>query len=224
MRVLHASRSWDCDEVLEPGDMLYLPPNVAHWGEAVDDCFTYSIGFLAPSHDAIVQNFMAYFAQVLEGRVHVDSLYADADLTAPRDALAVDDAMIARLERILRATRFTKNDVADFAGRYFTGPKPSARFSPPSRAPSLASFAQRLRATKGSLALALPSRGLVRGRRVFLNGDAIDVDDAAWLRDLTRLIRERSVSLPIGERTIDEDLLGALHAWLCAGWLGFWRP
>jgi 50S ribosomal protein L16 3-hydroxylase len=36
--------------ILEPGDMLYLPPGVAHHGVALEDCLTYSIGFRAPRH------------------------------------------------------------------------------------------------------------------------------------------------------------------------------
>ncbi|MCU7844934.1 MAG: cupin domain-containing protein [Candidatus Thiodiazotropha sp. (ex Monitilora ramsayi)] len=35
--------------VLEPGDMLYLPPNVAHWGIAEGECMTCSVGFRAPT-------------------------------------------------------------------------------------------------------------------------------------------------------------------------------
>ncbi len=35
--------------LLEPGDILYLPPRVAHWGIAEGDCMTYSIGFRAPT-------------------------------------------------------------------------------------------------------------------------------------------------------------------------------
>lgn len=35
--------------VLNPGDMLYLPPRLAHWGIAQGECMTYSIGFRAPS-------------------------------------------------------------------------------------------------------------------------------------------------------------------------------
>ena len=35
------------DEVLAPGDMLYLPPQYAHDGVAIDACTTYSIGFRA---------------------------------------------------------------------------------------------------------------------------------------------------------------------------------
>ena len=39
----------DQDTVLNPGDMLYLPPGCAHHGIALDPCLTYSIGFRAPS-------------------------------------------------------------------------------------------------------------------------------------------------------------------------------
>jgi 50S ribosomal protein L16 3-hydroxylase len=39
----------DEDWLLEPGDLLYLPPGVAHWGTADGDCMTYSLGFRAPS-------------------------------------------------------------------------------------------------------------------------------------------------------------------------------
>ena len=40
------------DEVLalEEGDMLYLPPRVAHHGIALGPCMTYSVGFRAPGH------------------------------------------------------------------------------------------------------------------------------------------------------------------------------
>ena len=35
--------------VLEPGDVLYVPPGVAHWGVALSEAMTYSLGFRAPS-------------------------------------------------------------------------------------------------------------------------------------------------------------------------------
>ena len=34
--------------ILQPGDVLYLPPGIAHWGVAIGDCMTYSLGFRAP--------------------------------------------------------------------------------------------------------------------------------------------------------------------------------
>ncbi|GMQ81503.1 MAG: cupin domain-containing protein [Rhodothermia bacterium] len=44
--------------ILEPGDMLYLPPRIAHRGTAVGDCLTYSIGCLAPSKNDLVSAFV----------------------------------------------------------------------------------------------------------------------------------------------------------------------
>lgn len=43
---------FEADEalVLEEGDMLYLPPRVAHHGIALDPCMTFSVGFRAPAH------------------------------------------------------------------------------------------------------------------------------------------------------------------------------
>ncbi|NIQ11062.1 MAG: cupin domain-containing protein, partial [Gammaproteobacteria bacterium] len=43
---------------LSPGDMLYLPPGIAHHGIAENPCMTLSIGFLAPRSSDLVQHFI----------------------------------------------------------------------------------------------------------------------------------------------------------------------
>ena len=43
--------------VLSPGDMLYLPPKLAHWGVAEKDCITLSVGFRAPSDQDLLGKF-----------------------------------------------------------------------------------------------------------------------------------------------------------------------
>lgn len=44
--------------LLEPGDMLYLPPNIAHHGIALEDCMTFSVGFRAPSNHEIISRYV----------------------------------------------------------------------------------------------------------------------------------------------------------------------
>jgi 50S ribosomal protein L16 3-hydroxylase len=44
--------------ILEAGDMLYLPANVAHYGIAMEDCMTFSIGFRAPSHAELLSAYV----------------------------------------------------------------------------------------------------------------------------------------------------------------------
>ncbi|RDL43061.1 cupin domain-containing protein [Marinomonas piezotolerans] len=57
---LHILDQFDVDPeqdwVLEPGDILYLPPNFAHNGRSLDnDCMTFSVGFRAPSVQAALR-------------------------------------------------------------------------------------------------------------------------------------------------------------------------
>lgn len=59
MREFVAEAEW----TLEPGDMLYLPPDVPHYGVAVGECMTYSIGFRAPSRADLLEDLLG---QILE--------------------------------------------------------------------------------------------------------------------------------------------------------------
>ena len=56
--------------VVEPGDLLYLPPTYAHDGVAIDECFTYSIGFRAPTTAELAGQFLADVSErvALDGR------------------------------------------------------------------------------------------------------------------------------------------------------------
>ncbi|MFL0798457.1 MAG: cupin domain-containing protein [Cellvibrionaceae bacterium] len=88
--------------VLNPGDMLYLPPQFSHWGVAKNDCMTYSVGFRAPSHSEL----LARFADDLISRLPESVRYTDASITAaahiggiPREAIThIHSALMTYLE------------------------------------------------------------------------------------------------------------------------------
>jgi len=67
--------------VLEPGDMLYLPPRYAHDGVALDECMTYSIGFQAPRHGDLAAELLQRLAQDAPEEAG-NGMYRDADQTA----------------------------------------------------------------------------------------------------------------------------------------------
>ena len=48
------------DEILEPGDLLYIPPFSPHCGETLEDAMSYSIGFRAPSQTELLTSFADY--------------------------------------------------------------------------------------------------------------------------------------------------------------------
>jgi 50S ribosomal protein L16 3-hydroxylase len=68
----NAEQEW----VLEPGDMLYLPPNVAHYGIAVGECMTCSVGFRAPSY----RDMLGEYAESIAACIDAESRYTDPDL------------------------------------------------------------------------------------------------------------------------------------------------
>ncbi len=51
--------------ILEPGDMMYLPAGVSHYGVSIGESMSYSIGFKATSHEALVSDFIAYITREL---------------------------------------------------------------------------------------------------------------------------------------------------------------
>lgn len=61
--------------VLEPGDMLYLPPHFGHHGVAVGECMTLSIGFRAPNVEQLWQQWLVYAQDQLS-----EEFYTDPDL------------------------------------------------------------------------------------------------------------------------------------------------
>ena len=198
--------------LLQAGDMLYLPPQVAHWGVAVGECMTYSIGFRAPSAQELASQFLDY----LHGKLALPGMYEDPDLTVTGHPAEIDAAMVSRVAKMLAAIDWQEADVADFLGSYLSEPKPHLVFDPP-RAMSLTSFRQRLQ-SKG-VRLDGKSRLLYRGQRFYMNGEPVEAG-AAELPALTELADRRC--LPRGG-THDAALVARLHDWYSAGMLTFDR-
>ena len=101
LRRFAAEQEW----VLEPGDLLYLPPGIAHFGTAVEDapgaaaCMTWSIGMRAPS----VADLLQSFGEWLSAREDEGGRYRDPGLEPAARAGEVDPAAIRRLRELVCA-------------------------------------------------------------------------------------------------------------------------
>ena len=62
--------------VLGPGDILYVPPGIAHWGVAQGECTTFSIGFRAPR----INDMVSRWADSVLERLDPESFYSDGDI------------------------------------------------------------------------------------------------------------------------------------------------
>ena len=105
------------DWVLEPGDMLYLPPLVPHHGVAEDPCLTFSLGMRAPS----VAELMGDYVDTLAAEADEALRFADPTLTAATDPFEIDAAAMRRVVEALNAVRMADADaLGDWFGRFIT--------------------------------------------------------------------------------------------------------
>ena len=195
-----AESEWE----LGPGDMLYLPPGVAHHGVATTECLTWSVGFRAPSDRELVAGFLDFLHDRLQPAGH----YADPGAKAPRHAGEVPRELLRHTSRTLRGIRWTERDVAEFAGRFLSEPKAHVVFDPPRRPQPLARFTAR--AAREGLVLDRRSRLLFSGRMFFMNGEAVSpVPEPRLLR---RLADARALPGPVKAGAAFWRLAHAWHA------------
>ena len=118
----------DREWMLEPGDVLYLPPGIAHEGVAEGECVTCSIGFRVPDPRELCAGFLRQLAP----QVFDEIRYSDPDL-GPPEHLGEIPAPARRQLREAARQLFAGEDFDRWVGRYLTqplrgvGPKIGAR-------------------------------------------------------------------------------------------------
>ncbi len=101
---LRILRDFNCSQeyVLGPGDILYVPPGLAHWGVARGECTTFSIGFRAPRINDMVSRWADHLLEQLDGELfYTDSRIEPvtrAGEIRPRDLERVAAQLQAALE------------------------------------------------------------------------------------------------------------------------------
>ncbi|BAP46121.1 ycfD protein [Pseudomonas sp. StFLB209] len=104
---------------LEPGDMLYLPPRLAHWGVAVDDCLTYSVGFRAPSAAEVLTHFTDFLSQFIPD----EERYTDANLQPAADPHQIQHDALDRLKSLLAEHMGDERLLLTWFGQFMTEPR-----------------------------------------------------------------------------------------------------
>ena len=145
--------------VLEPGDMLYLPPRYAHDGTAVGECQTYSIGFRAPARGELARELLQRIAD--EAGELGEQLYRDAGQAATDTPAELPPGLTGFAQEALAAALKDPRAVERALGEYLTEPKPNIWFDA-GRPP---------RGHEG-VALDARTRMLYDRIHVFINGDS----------------------------------------------------
>ena len=200
---------------LSAGDMLYLPPHVAHWGIAIGDCMTYSIGFRAPSAQELAGEFLNY----LQEHRTFSGMYADPDLAVQAHPAEIGQGMVRQVSSILDELKWNDKDVADFLGLYLTEPKSHLVFDTPKNI-TLQAFEKRMKSH--GLQLSFKSQLLMVNNSYYLNGEAVEFDDSSQnllmkLAD-TRVLSVQDIS---HVSNLSDAFVAGMHDWYLAGCIMF---
>jgi len=202
--------------VLEPGDMLYLPPNYAHDGVAEgDDCMTLSIGFRSPSAAEMAQGMLELAAEDM-GDAQAGARYRDPGLLPTPNPAQVPESLLEFAVQAASRVRLDAKLATRFLGRWLTEPKANVVFGEDDDASDLDLTSDW--PTTGSLVADRRTQMLYRGKHVFINGEEVEIGATALLKKLADARRLDFATLP--EHKVSDEEREQLADWLDAGW---WR-
>ena len=192
--------------VLNPGDMLYLPPKYAHDGIAVGECMTWSIGFRSPQQGELARELLLGLADEAPESAG-DAVYRDPAQPAVAQPGAIPPELADFARESLQKALKDPQLLDSLLGEYLTEPKAHVWFEPAEPAVDLLA----------GVVLDRRTRMMYDTRHIFINGESFRVGgrDARLLRALAD---DRSLSAH-QLRALSPDALAALQQWQEDGWL-----
>lgn len=203
----------DADWLLQPGDMLYLPPGMPHHGEAVDACLTISVGMRAPAASELLGDL----AEHLASSMSESERYRDPDLTPAKDPFEIDAAAMARLRNALGPLgSLDERTLGNWFGQFITRYRSAALPDAGGKAKTPQSLAQLLgegrTLTRHPFARSAWARE-ARAGRLFVSGDSW----AMGVRSASTLAAARPIDAT-RFATLDKQGRAAVCELLARGW------
>jgi 50S ribosomal protein L16 3-hydroxylase len=193
--------------VLNPGDMLYLPPKYAHDGIAEGECMTWSIGFRVPQQGELARELLLGLAdEAFDGLG--EALYRDPNQPAVTSPAAIPAALVGFAHQVVEKALKNPDLLNSLLGEYLTEPKSNVWFDGSAAlAPDLASGVRLDRRTKM----------MYDDRHIFINGESFRAGgkDARILRLLADKRALDAASCAI----LSDPAKEALLDWMAADWL-----
>ena len=193
------------DWVLNPGDMLYLPPRYAHDGIAQGECMTYSVGFRVPQTGDLARELLVRLSESAEDVAGCD-LYKDASQPAVSKPAAMPEGLAEFAKLALQKALKDPKALQRALGEYLTEPKANVWFE-------IGDAPKKLK----SVRLDRRSKMMYDAHHIFLNGESWRAagKDAALMRQLADVRELTSVELA----KASTEALALLMEWCDDGWL-----
>lgn len=191
--------------VLEPGDMLYLPPKWAHDGVAEGECMTYSIGFRSPDRGELGRELLLRMSDEPDEPEN-PVIYKDPKQEAVSNPALIPEGMYDFAREALRKAMAEPLALERALGEYLSDPKPNVWFE---HGEENGMFE--------SVVLDRRTRMLYDAKHIFINGESYLAGgrDATLMRKLadTKALSRRDLA------TASDDALELLSTWFDAGWV-----
>ncbi|ALO41988.1 cupin domain-containing protein [Pseudoalteromonas phenolica] len=107
------------DEVLEPGDILYIPPGCPHEGYAVENALNYSVGFRAPDTKDFLSNFADYLIDNELGKTR----YSDKTLILRESCGELKNDEVEKIQTLMLDAIKDKEVIKQWLAVYLSQPK-----------------------------------------------------------------------------------------------------
>lgn len=198
------------EHVLEPGDMLYLPPRWAHDGVAEGECMTCSIGFRAAARDEVGREVLH---RLLDGEEEAPNatLYRDPSQPATDTPARIPSTLQSFTGEAVARLVENPKALACALGEWLSEPKPQVQFD-----------GGEPLAAEHDIALDRRTRMLYDDEHVFINGESYRAGgtDATLMRQLAD-----QRQLPAAQwRRASDEAKQLLDDWAQAGWLRTVQP
>lgn len=191
--------------VLEPGDMLYLPPKWAHDGVAEGECMTYSIGFRSPDRGELGRELLLRMSDEPDEPEN-PVIYKDPKQEAVSNPALIPEGMYDFAREALKKAMAEPLALERALGEYLSDPKPNVWFE---HGEENGMFE--------SVVLDRRTRMLYDAKHIFINGESYLAGgrDATLMRKLadTKALSRKDLA------TASDDALELLSSWFDAGWV-----
>jgi 50S ribosomal protein L16 3-hydroxylase len=107
--------------------MLYLPPNVAHHGVALEECMTFSIGFLAPTHTEILNDYV----QHVTAQMDKDVRYTDPDLSLSESSGEITPQALKKIQHVIRNMAMDDHSITQWFGQFISQSRGGGEYERP---------------------------------------------------------------------------------------------
>lgn len=206
----------DEEFILEPGDMLYLPPQAAHDGIALDDdCMTLSVGFRAPDARMMACGMLEIAAEMTAEANRPARPYRDPGQPATDIPALIPDQLIQAAIKAAQSVKLDESIATRFLGCWLTEPNRLAIFDAVD--PEMADEWMAISTPGKKWVLDRRSRMLYRGNALFINGEYTGLKPEPGL---VALANQRCLDADsAAARKLSEDAQEALRMWVEDGWV-----